>query len=145
VNTSTRAIYGYEILLGLGAGAFAQSGFAIIQGLVAPEQMANATTFIVSEHWSAEVPPVSDKYTDRDVLQSEQIIGQLSGITFGLAIAGAVFVNGALNSLKVVLPNAPPDQLAQLIAGMSSALLDGLDAPTLDDVLIAIVLALRKV
>jgi hypothetical protein len=56
-----------------------------------------------------------------------------------------VFVNGALNSLKVVLPNAPPDQLAQLIAGTSSALLDGLDASTLDNVLRAIVLALRKV
>jgi hypothetical protein len=56
-----------------------------------------------------------------------------------------VFVNGALNSLKVVLPDASPDQLAQLIAGTSSALLDGLDASTLEDVLRAVVLALRKV
>ena len=75
----------------------------------------------------------------------EQIIGQLSGITFGLAVAGAVFVNDALGKLKAILPDTPPDQLQQLIAGTSSALLESLDASASANVLNAIVSALRKV
>lgn len=74
-----------------------------------------------------------------------QIIGQLSGITFGLAIAGAVFLNSALNSLEAILSGTPPDQLQQLIAGTSSALLNGLDTSISDNVLDAIILALPKV
>lgn len=75
----------------------------------------------------------------------EQIIGQLSGITFGLAVAGAVFVNDALGKLEAILPETPPDQLQQLIAGTSSALLESLDASASANVLNAIVSALRKV
>lgn len=75
----------------------------------------------------------------------EQIIGQLSGITFGLAVAGAVFVNDALGKLEAILPDTPPDQLQQLIAGTSSALLESLDASASANVLNAIVSALRKV
>lgn len=76
---------------------------------------------------------------------SEQIIGQLSGITFGLAIAGAVFVNDALSKLEAILPDIPPGQLQQLIAGTSSTVLESLDASASADVLNAIVSALRKV
>jgi hypothetical protein len=75
----------------------------------------------------------------------EQIIGQLSGITLGLAIAGAVFVNDALGRLEAILPGTPLEQLQQLIAGTSSTLLESLDVSTADDVLNAAVLALRKV
>lgn len=138
-------MYGYEVLLGLGTGAFAQSGFAIIQAVVAPEEMASGITFIVRNHWDMMASSYERRKLTLFVFRSQQIIGQLSGITFGLAIAGAVFVNTALSSLEVVLPNTPSDQLQQLIAGTSSALLDGLDASTSDDVLVAIVSALRKV
>lgn len=73
-----------------------------------------------------------------------QIIGQLSGITFELAITGSVFLNGALRRLEAILPTATSDQLQQLIAGTSSALLDSLDASTCIDVLSIVVMALRK-
>lgn len=128
------------MLLGLGAGAFAQSGFAIIQAIVAPAEMANAITFIVSIPWYALYIQASGK-----ALIVIQIIGQLSGITFGLAIAGSVFLNASLRSLEGILPTASPDELQQLIAGTSSNLLDGLDETTRATVLNAVVLALRKV
>jgi hypothetical protein len=141
VNTSTGAIYGYDILLGLGAGAFAQSGFAIIQAVVAPEEMANGITFIVSQQ---SAPKWHSNFREKN-LSSEQIIGQLSGITFGLAIAGAVFVNDALSKLEALLPDTPPDQLQLFIAGTSSALLESLGDSVSADVLSAVVVALSKV
>jgi hypothetical protein len=148
VNTSTGAIYGYDILLGLGAGAFAQSGFAIIQAVVAPEEMANGITFIVSQQsapkWHSNFREKRQKLTYTN-LSSEQIIGQLSGITFGLAIAGAVFVNDALSKLEALLPDTPPDQLQLFIAGTSSALLESLGDSVSADVLSAVVVALSKV
>lgn len=56
-----------------------------------------------------------------------------------------MFVNGALSSLEVILPDVPSDHLQQLIAGTNSLLLDDMDVTISDEVLNAIVLSLRKV
>lgn len=47
VNMSTAKIYGYEILVGIGAGSYAQAGYAIIQTTVEPSMMAYGITFMM--------------------------------------------------------------------------------------------------
>jgi len=47
VNMSTARIYGYEILIGIGAGSYAQAGYAIIQSTVEPSMMAYGITFMM--------------------------------------------------------------------------------------------------
>ena len=46
-ETSTARIYGYQVLLGLGAGAYAQAGYAVIQVIVEPAMMAYGIGFMM--------------------------------------------------------------------------------------------------
>ena len=46
-DTSTARIYGYQVLLGLGAGAYAQAGYAVIQAIVEPAMMAYGIGFMM--------------------------------------------------------------------------------------------------
>lgn len=46
-DTSTARIYGFQVLLGLGAGAYAQAGYAVIQVIVDPAMMAYAIGFMM--------------------------------------------------------------------------------------------------
>lgn len=46
VNTSTSAIYGYEVLLALGSGAFVQAGYTVIYFFVKPEDGAYGVSFM---------------------------------------------------------------------------------------------------
>lgn len=47
-STSSAAnIYGFEVLLGFGTGAFIQSGYAVIQAVVDPSNMSYAISFIM--------------------------------------------------------------------------------------------------
>jgi hypothetical protein len=70
-----------------------QAGYAVIQAVTPPAEMAYAISFMM--------------------------LAQLGGIAFGLAIAGAVFVNGAVANLMVVLPDATREQLQMAISGTS--------------------------
>lgn len=47
VNTSTSAIYGYEVMIAFGAGSFAQASFAVIQTIVTPAEMSYGITFML--------------------------------------------------------------------------------------------------
>lgn len=47
---------------------------------------------------------------------------QLGGMTLGLSISGAVFVNTAVNSLELAT-GLPPREVAQLVAGASNNVL----------------------
>ncbi|KAL1615416.1 hypothetical protein SLS56_011829 [Neofusicoccum ribis] len=118
-HTSPGAIYGYEVLVALGAGAFAQAGYAVIQAVVDAAEMASALTFMM--------------------------IAQLGGICFGLAVAGAVFLNDAQQRLHHLLPNTPLAQIQQVITGTSAGLLQEMQPDERAAVLDAIVLSLRKV
>lgn len=79
------------------------------------------------------------------VLILHVLAAQLSGIAFGLAVAGAVFVNGAMTSLSFNLPSATSEELQLMLSGTSgsyySSLSDGDRALAID----AIVQALQKV
>lgn len=46
-HTSTSYIYGFEALLGIGGGAFVQAGYAVIQAVVAPEDLGYAVSFMM--------------------------------------------------------------------------------------------------
>ncbi len=46
------------------------------------------------------------------------MVAQYSGITLGLSISGAVFLNYAMMDLRALLPAFPDDQLNAIISGM---------------------------
>jgi MFS family permease len=92
-NTSEGRIYGYEVLLGLGVGSYVQAGYAVIQAVVPPTEMAHGISFAM--------------------------LAQLCGIGFGLSIAGAIFINKAILGLAELLPGVSHDELQLAISGTS--------------------------
>lgn len=46
------------------------------------------------------------------------MLAQFIGIVFGLAVAGAVFVNVAISSLHRTLPGTPRAEIQAIIGGM---------------------------
>lgn len=69
---------------------------------------------------------------------------QLSGLAFGLSIAGSVFLNVAQNQLADLLPNVSSSELQQVITGTSSSFLSTLPLDIRDQALEIIVSALGK-
>ncbi|KAL8935279.1 MAG: hypothetical protein Q9211_004782 [Gyalolechia sp. 1 TL-2023] len=102
INTSTAKIYGYEVLLGVGSGAYIQAGYGVIQAIIEPSNMSYAITFMM--------------------------LAQLLGITFGLSISGAVFLNKAIDGLSKVLPDVSRDQIQTAVLGASGNLFATLPA-----------------
>lgn len=77
---------------------------------------------------------------------SFMMLAQLGGIAFGLAIAGAVFVNGAVANLVTVLPpGVSRAQLQMAIAGTSGEYLASLGVEVREAATDAVVTALREV
>ncbi|OOF92459.1 hypothetical protein ASPCADRAFT_399305 [Aspergillus carbonarius ITEM 5010] len=99
-HTSAGVIYGLEVVLGLGAGAYTQASFAVIQAVVPPAEASNGLTLM--------------------------LLAQLSGMTLGLSISGATFVNEAQTQLYALLPNIPRADVGQIVSGTSSQVLASL-------------------
>ncbi|KAJ5331077.1 hypothetical protein N7476_000860 [Penicillium atrosanguineum] len=112
-DTPSGMIYGLEVLLGLGAGAYAQAAFAVIQAVVTPADAPNGLTLI--------------------------------GMTLGLSISGAVFVNVASNDLFALLPEYPQSQVRQIVSGTSGQLLSSLSETLRDQALAIIVSAWQNI
>ncbi|CAJ2505539.1 Uu.00g129330.m01.CDS01 [Anthostomella pinea] len=93
VDTPNANIYGYEVLLGLGIGSCNQAGYAVIHTLVSRENMSFAIPFMM--------------------------MAQYGGITIGLSVSGAIFVNQALKGLRGLLPSFSELQLNAIISGTS--------------------------
>lgn len=117
-NTSTAKIYGYEVLIAIGSGAFIQAGYATIQTVVQAADTAYAIAFMM--------------------------LAQFIGIVFGLSIGGAIFINQALKALRVILPTAPESDLRRVISGTSSGILDQYSPELRARALTAIVHSLRQ-
>ncbi|KAI4270175.1 MAG: hypothetical protein LQ337_006846, partial [Flavoplaca oasis] len=92
VDTSEAMIYGIEVLIGIGCGTHIQAGYAIIQVVVEPAMISYAITYMM--------------------------VAQILGITLGLSLSGAVFVNTALDSLSSLLPLSRA-QLQPALLGLS--------------------------
>ena len=71
-------------------------------------------------------------------------VGQLSGISLGLSISGAAFVNTALRGLQNLLPDVPRQQLQGAISGTSGGFFATLDPTTQAKALDIIMSSLRK-
>ncbi|KAI9656353.1 MAG: hypothetical protein M1831_004605 [Alyxoria varia] len=118
-NTPTANIYGYEVLIGIGAGCFIQAGYAVIQVTVEAADFAYGMSFMM--------------------------LAQLGGISLGVAIASAVFINSASNHLKELLPLASESQIQQAISGLSGDFFKSLDPELKKQALDILVGDLRKV
>jgi hypothetical protein len=118
-DTPPAHIYGFEILLGVGTGSICQAGYAVIQAVVPPSDMAYGISFAM--------------------------LGQLGGMGLGLSIAGAVFVNTALNGLTALLPDASRRDLQLAVAGTSGGYFDSLPDALRDQAIGVLVGALSKV
>ncbi|KFY78723.1 hypothetical protein V499_02163 [Pseudogymnoascus sp. VKM F-103] len=117
-NTNVANIYGYEILVAIGAGAFIQAGYATIQTVVPASDTSYAIAFMM--------------------------LAQFIGIVFGLSIGGAIFINTALSSLRSLLPLLSEADLRVVISGTSSNAIELIPVALRDDAVAAIVGSLRK-
>ncbi|KAI2617413.1 major facilitator superfamily transporter [Hypoxylon sp. NC1633] len=118
-DTPAANIYGYEILVGLGIGICNQAGYGVVHALVAPEDKGNAVPFMM--------------------------VSQYSGITLGLSISGAVFLNYAMNDLRTLLPTFADEQLNAIISGTSGTAIDTVPLELRGAVVSIIVQSLRRV
>ncbi|KAL8929700.1 MAG: hypothetical protein Q9172_000379 [Xanthocarpia lactea] len=118
-DSSTARIYGYTILLAVGAGAFVQTSFSVAQAKVKPHMIPLAIGFITA--------------------------GQIGGVTISLAIANSVFLNKSSQGILALLPEIPKEQVRAAISGAGSAFLSSLDEATRKGVLLAIVDAMQNV
>lgn len=119
LDTSAAKIYGYSVLIGIGAGLFSQAGYSIAQAKVPKDQIAGATGFIA--------------------------LGQLVAPTIALSIAGTVFINTATSGLQNLLPDTPIEVIKNAITGTASTLLSQQDETTKRAALEIIVGAISKV
>ena len=99
-QTSHAIIYGMEVLIGLGAGLSFSGIFGIGPLIVSLEDQSYTLSF--------------------------SLFFQLFGITTGLSIAGAVFVNLCTNRLSAALPNTSLELIQLAIAGASGPFLASL-------------------
>ena len=117
-DTPAGNIYGYEVLLGIGSGAFVQAGYAVLFSFLDPSDMAFGTSFMM--------------------------LAQLCGITFGLAISSAIFVNDAFSSISAVLPRLSEEEIQSAIEGAAGKLFRSLNPQDQTLLSNALVLSLRK-
>jgi hypothetical protein len=117
-NTSSSRVYGYSVLIGIGAGMFIQTSFSVAQAKVAKNRASDAGGYIA--------------------------LAQNLGIVLALAISGAVFQNSAINRLQTILPDVPREALQGAISGAGSQFFQRLPPALQEQVLVAIVGSMAK-
>lgn len=117
-KSSNGRVYGYTAIIGIGAGCFIQSSFAVAQAKVPRSRASDAGGFIA--------------------------LAQNLGIVLALAISGSVFQNVAIENLKKVLPGVPTEALRGAISGANSGLFAQLSPAARAQVLAVIVAAMSK-
>ena len=118
IHSSTSRIYGYSVLIGIGAGGFIQASYSVAQGKVEPRYIPLAIGFIT--------------------------MAQIGGATIGLVIANSVFLNRATHTISTILPNLPRGQIQGAVSGAGSDIIRNLDPDTKRKVIEAIVSAIDK-
>lgn len=117
--SSVARVYGYTILLAVGAGGIVQASFSVAQAKVEPRMIPIAIGFITT--------------------------AQLGGVAIALAIANSVFLNESSHAIAALLPDVPASQIQAAISGAGSEFLRNLTADMREKVLHAIVRAMSKV
>ncbi|WKT47224.1 Major facilitator superfamily [Fusarium oxysporum f. sp. vasinfectum] len=118
-TTSNGKVYGYNILVGAGAGCYIVAGFAIMQSLVPTHEIANAV--------------------------GAMTISQDLGMVLFLAISGSLFHNVAVDKVGNALPTASDTDIGNLIAGTSSAVFKALSEDEKAVVIPEIASAMRSI
>ena len=106
------AILGYEVILGVGVGAYVQASFAVAQAKVPPSEIPVAVAFIGC--------------------------AQVTGICLCFSIAYSIFINTATNQISTLLPTASVLQIQAAIIGVDSSIFTQLPDTTKMAVLNAI-------
>jgi hypothetical protein len=119
-GTSAAAIYGYSILIAVGAGLTSQSSYSIAPAKVRSEQVSAAIGFIN--------------------------VAQIGGIVIALAISGTVFQNTAFRNLSQVLDGLgfSDVDIRSAIAGAQSVVFDRIDGDVRGRAIDGIVAAIGK-
>ena len=116
---STGYIYGALVVGGIGTGLFVYAPFAVAQWLVPPEEIPLAVGFISC--------------------------AQVAGVTISLAVANAVFLNLAENSITRIVEGVPRSDVQAAISGIRGSFLKTLQPAMQAKVLEAIVHAIQRV
>ena len=117
-GSSNGRVYGYTAIIGVGAGCFVQSSFAVAQAKVPRSRASDAGGFIA--------------------------LAQNLGIVLALAISGSVFQNLAIDDLREALPGVPTEALRGAVSGASSGFFAQLPSAGRAQVLGIIVAAISK-
>jgi hypothetical protein len=124
-ETAVGIFYVIELFLGGSTGAYTQSSFAVIQSVLPPEEGADGLALMLIGKFSSHCLGVFIHGLHLFELLTASITAQLGGMTLGLSISGAVFVNTAVNNLESAL-GLPRVQISQLVAGASNHVLETL-------------------
>jgi hypothetical protein len=119
-TTSPSAIYGFTVLIAIGAGVGSQAAYSIAPVKVHPSKISDSIGFIN--------------------------VAQIGGIVLALSISGAVFQNTAFGSLTKILAGLGFNEqdVRSAIAGSKSAVFEGVSEEVRGRVIEAIVQAIGK-
>lgn len=118
-DTSTSRIYGYTVLLGIGAGSYIQASFSVAQVKVPPSEIPLAIGFIS--------------------------MAQIGGATIALAIANSVFLNQATSGISALLPDVPFATVQGAVAGAGSTFFANLDSSVKSQVLQVLTASISRI
>jgi hypothetical protein len=136
-STSNGKVYGYNILVGAGAGCYIVAGFAIVQSLVPTHDMANAVgSMTICESSSRYCAPIANV---------SLISAQDLGMVLFLAISGSLFHNVAVEKVGIALPGTSEAEIGTLIAGISSTAFKALSEDDKALVIIGITSAMKSI
>ncbi|KAI0197902.1 major facilitator superfamily domain-containing protein [Astrocystis sublimbata] len=93
-STSDARLYGYNVLLGSGCGAFFTAGFSITQSLVSESELSNVISFMS--------------------------VGQTMGSIFYLSLGGSLFQNIGSQQIRRLIPTLSTGDALQLTTGTNS-------------------------
>ncbi|KAF7590325.1 hypothetical protein BBP40_002975 [Aspergillus hancockii] len=119
VSTSTSAIYGYTVLIGIGVGAYCQASYTVSQQFVSPADLTNIIGLMS--------------------------ISQFLGILLFLDIMGTSYQNLVIKRMEDILPNASVADIRSFIAGTSATLSSKLSNEQLSQITVAIIDSMRAV
>lgn len=122
-TTSTSAIYGFSVLIGLGSGSMMQAAYSIGPAKVIPV-------------WE-DIPPVIGFIN----------VAQIGGVVHSLAISGVIFQNYAFRYVSAAVKDLhlSPEQIRSAIAGTNSAVFDTMTTEQQSLAIGGIVNAMQKV
>jgi hypothetical protein len=118
-SSSASRVYGYSVIVAIGAGLFSQASLSVAQVKVKPVQVPHAVAYIGC--------------------------AQIGGITLGLVISNTIFLNEATKKISAILPSYSRSQVQQAISGGSGSFFNTLSLDSRVKVLDAIVQSIGKV